>query len=249
MVTDSGPTQIPVELIERDPRAWPRRALDHDRVAEFISLYEEGGVSALPPVEVVVDGEGSALLYDGHHRIEALLQLGVEEVLAFYIELADGQDAIQVAFERAVATSSTSAKPLTRAERRTAVVRMLEANADRSDREIARIAAVSPTTVGNIRREIDAPRSDHHEPSPDAEEEYVARVTAKELARRAFKALERVRETKGLGVADRLLGDRTSERFARVLRNEFGEDALDRAQEYRTWIDGAIRHLKEVGET
>jgi ParB-like chromosome segregation protein Spo0J len=217
-------------------------------VAEFIDLYAEGGVSALPPLEVVADQEGNVVLCDGHHRYAALVHLGVEEAPAFVIEVPPEHDLVQVAFERAVTISATSAKPLSRAERRAAVVRLLRADPSRSDREVARVAGMSPTTVGRIRREVASP-SGRAAPETEVGDWYAATASAKELARRAFRALERVRQTKGFGIADRILGDRTSERFARVLTDEFGKEAMNRAIEYRTWIDGAIEHLEEVGQT
>jgi hypothetical protein len=249
MTSRGNPETVVLDLIERDARAWPRSGLDHSRVADFIDLYSEGGARALPPLEVVVDQDGNALLCDGHHRLEALDQLGTEEALAFVTEVSAGQDPLEVAFERAVAASAASAKPLTRPEKRKAVVRLIRADASRSDREVARIACVSPTTVGKIRRELSTPESNGIADGDDAGDRYMATTGAKELARRAFRALERIREAKGLGIADRLLGDRTSERFAHVLADTFGDEALERAMEYRTWINGAIERLKEARAT
>jgi uncharacterized protein YerC len=246
VTTTHGPENLPIDAIDRDIRAWPRSSLDHQRVAEFVSLYEDGGIAALPPLEVLVDQEGNFLLYDGHHRFEALQQLGFEDVPVFALEVREGDDPIQLAFERAIAVSSTAAKPLTRTERRWAVVRLLQADSSRSDREVARISGASPTTVGRIRRELASPEPNHGE--SDEADRYIATLSAKEIARRAFRALERIRDTKGFGIADGLLGDRTSVRFARVLTAEFGNEALERAVEYRTWIDGAIRHLEEVDD-
>jgi ParB-like chromosome segregation protein Spo0J len=234
------PVPVSLELVDPDPHAWPRRELDQGRVAEFMDLYAEEGLEALPPLELVVDQEGSVLLCDGHHRYEALLRLGVEEAMACLVEVPQGRDAVQFCFERAVAASARSAKPLSRAERRAAIVRLLRADPSRSDREVARITGASPTTVGRVRRELeDARPSD-----PSEGDRHAAVATAGELARRLFRGLERVRETRGFGIADALLGDRTAERFARVLREAHGERALERAHEYRRWIEGAIRVLE-----
>lgn len=239
-MSPSHPVPVPLDLIRVDPRAWPRRALDPERVAEFVDLYAEGGIEALPPLEVVVDTEGAALLCDGRHRYEALLRLGVQEAPGFVVEVPEGVDPVEFCFERAVAMSSRSAKPLTRAERRAAIVRLLRADPSRSDREVARISGASPTTVGRVRRELAG-----GEAEPSEGERFAATATAAELARRLFRGLERVRETRGFGIADALLGDRTVERFARILREAHGDRALERAREYGRWIAGAISVLEK----
>ncbi len=67
---------MPLSAITRDPRAWPRTSLDPDRVTQFADLYEEGGPTALPPIEVVPDDAGGFILADGWHRVQAAIALG-----------------------------------------------------------------------------------------------------------------------------------------------------------------------------
>ena len=54
----------PIEIgsIDDEADVWPRRELDQERVATFVTLYADGGLEALPPLEVVPDGEGEYLL-------------------------------------------------------------------------------------------------------------------------------------------------------------------------------------------
>ncbi len=59
-----------------------------------------------------------------------------------------------------------------------------------------------------------------------------------------MKALEKVREARGLGVGDFFAGrDRTGERLAEVLTDAFGEAAGERAGRYQGWISDAIAAL------
>jgi hypothetical protein len=83
--------KIQLDQITRDPQAWARSSLDLDRVADFVDLYAEGGPDALPPIEVVTDGDAGYLLADGWHRTAAAEQLGYATLPAtIYEEETDG---------------------------------------------------------------------------------------------------------------------------------------------------------------
>ena len=51
----AGRVEVLLDAVISDPGLWPRRALDEERVAEFVGLYAEQGPEALPPIEVVPD--------------------------------------------------------------------------------------------------------------------------------------------------------------------------------------------------
>lgn len=158
MLDTSPTTTIKIERIRHEPEAWPRRSLDRERVEEFALLFAEEGFGRLPPLVVVPDGEGDFILADGHHRLAALGSLGVLWVFAQVVDSPDDPgvlghrvDPLAFAYELALSLSSASAKPLTQAERRHAVARLVEERHDLSDRAIARLVGVSPSTVGNLR--------------------------------------------------------------------------------------------------
>ncbi len=115
-------------------------------------LYRDGGLDALPPLDVVPDGD-QLLLGDGWHRHQALTRLGSPTARVRLI--TEPGDPTAVAYRHALLTASTAALPLTRFERRAAVLRLLEDQPELADREIARLVGVSPTTVGAYRRHLD----------------------------------------------------------------------------------------------
>ena len=45
---------LPLAVIHRDERAWPRDGLDMERVEDFARLYRDGGPFALDPVQVIL---------------------------------------------------------------------------------------------------------------------------------------------------------------------------------------------------
>jgi ParB-like chromosome segregation protein Spo0J len=232
-----APMRIAVDLIRFDQQVWPRHQLDKSRVSEFMDLFEHEGDEALPPLEIVSDGSGSFLLAEGVHRYAALRSLGRESALTVTVDVPAGLTPVQAAFERAVDTAARSSKPLTRAERNAAVVRLLAEHPDRSDREIASLCGVSHQTVGRRRAELDNDEEETVEPV------YQQRLHEEEIAKRLFKALEKVWEARGFGLVDSFKGDRTGERLARVLHKAYGEEALERAHRYQAWIDQAVKAL------
>jgi ParB-like chromosome segregation protein Spo0J len=117
-----------VELtdIRSAAEAWPRRELDADRVHEFCSLYQVNGEGALPPIEVIADPMGGFVLADGWHRLTGLRAVGAARVQAVVVPIPAGTDPAAAAFLYAVARSAISAKPLTRAEKQAAVLRLID---------------------------------------------------------------------------------------------------------------------------
>jgi len=212
--------------------AWPRAEVDADRVHEFYALYQDDGERALPPIEVIADPTGGFVLADGWHRLTALRALGVARVQAVVVSISAGSDPVAAAFLYAVARSAVSAKPLTRAEKQAAVLRLIEIRPGVSDREIGRLAGVDHKTVGRLREWGISPPPDPQRsrtaPSPEL------------AARKLLEAFERIREARGLGLADWWRGgDRTGHRLADALLDLYGGEAVERAQLCISWLEAA----------
>lgn len=235
------PELIPLDHVVAETSLWPRHHIDEQRVSLFADLYEAEGADAMPPIEVVRAPGGELLLADGWHRREAARVAGLAVVPAIVIGAGTDEAASVLAYERALETSVRSAQPLTRAERRAAVERLLEAGG-RSDREVARLVGVAHTTVSRARARMGGAM--HQDESTEAGDVYLTEVTARDAARRIFSGFEKVWEARGLGFADAVLGDRTGERLAGVLAEAHGAEALERAKAYRRWIDAAIFKLR-----
>lgn len=243
--------KVPLDLIRTERRAWPRHGLDQARVAEFFSLYGEGEASVLPPLDLVPLPDGLYLLADGHHRFEALLQLWAAAgksagqvapwALARVLELPEGREPLEFAFELGVETAARVSKPLTRAERRAAVLRLLAERPGVSDRELARMVGVSHQTVGRLRRwSTDQSTADEVR---DAADDYYAFVSAEELAVRLARSLDRLWQ--GRALSDLLLGDRMGRRLAEALVSLHGEeDALRWARRLKGWASAALVDLE-----
>jgi hypothetical protein len=243
--------RIAIELIERNPRAWPRLQLDQERVAEFIGLYEGGDPVALPPIDLLPLPGGGYLLAEGHHRLEALIQRwGYRDdhpershmwAPARILELPHGRDPVEVAFELGLQTAVTVSKPLTLLERRAAALRLMAERPNTSDREIARLVGLSHQTVGRLRkRSTDHAESDGID-DQEPTESYLAYVTAAEIALRLARGLDRLWEARGL--SELILGDKTGRRLAKALTDVHGDDARRWAERLREWAEIAIAEL------
>ncbi|TCR16014.1 ParB-like nuclease family protein [Streptomyces sp. BK205] len=97
----------------------------------------------LPPITVHRD---TLKVIDGMHRLRAAVVRGDTSIRA---QLFDGSD--DEAFIFAVKANNAHGLPLTTADRRAAVSRVLQVHPEWSDRAIASIAGVSAHTVGKVR--------------------------------------------------------------------------------------------------
>jgi hypothetical protein len=227
--------RVKLAAIHFNKNAWPREYLDAERVEYFTALYREENADTLPPLELVPDGGAGYLIGDGVHRWQAAEEAGLEEVPAILVPTG-GVNPVAVAYLHALRCSAISSKPLTRAEKHTAIRCLLEHWPDMSDREIGRRVGVDHKTVARLKRE-DAPAESAADwtpgPSPES------------IAKKLFRAFEKAYEARGLGVADFFTGDRTGERLASVLQDVYGEQALERAQAFRSWLGQAVSALEE----
>jgi ParB-like nuclease domain len=230
-------TSVPLAHVRFVTEAWPRQYADPERIEDFATLYREEGVAALPPPELVPDRQGSFLIGDGVHRIEAARQVGFATIPAHLLDVPADRDPVEFTYLHALARSAISSKPLTRAEKQAAIRRLIVGNPDASDREIGRLLGVDHKTVGRIRRGASPAR-----PRPDG---WVPGPSPATVAKRLFEAFEKAYEARGLGIADFFVGDRTGERLAGVLTDVYGERAAAKAAEFRRWLDLAVGEFEK----
>jgi hypothetical protein len=237
----ASPVRVPVHRILRYPESWPRFALDPERVSLFAGLYAEHGPDALPPVEVV-PGEGNTyVLAEGWTRYAAILQLGWDEITAVMLPAPADADPKVFAFEHALASCTRSSLPLTRAERREAGKRLIQARSDLSDGEIAEALGVDRTTALRWRHELEDRGGSANAQAADEWGEVVE--SSYQVARRLFRGIEAIH---GLGLANTAFKGHTGRRLADIFREAYGERALKRAQQFRSFLDVAISSLREV---
>lgn len=99
-----------------------------------------------PPI--VLNRADSSLI-DGHHRIAAARQLGLRELRVTWFDGSPDD-----AYLEFVRCNVGHGLPLTLAERRHAARQMLHCYAERSDRAIASVCGVSPTTIARLRKDL-----------------------------------------------------------------------------------------------
>lgn len=238
------PQIVPLDRLRIEPEVTPRaRMTTPERVALFATLYQDGGVEALPPLEGVKDDDGDIVVSDGHHRYEALWASGLKQARVIVLAPRPGMDPVAFAYERALFHSTTSALPLTRAEVHAAAFRLFDERSELTDREIARLTGTSHQTVGRLRRKWSSGPEQSAADAPDAGERYIAAVTADELADRLVKSVSRLWEARGL--SDVILGDeRMGRRLAYALREQHDDGALTWARRLAVWSQSALRELQ-----
>ncbi len=140
-------TTLTITDITLDPRCQPRAGeLDSGLILDYVEAIQAG--ATFPPVTVFHDGDASYLA-DGFHRIEAARIAGRNEIAADYRE-----GGLRDAILHAVGANSTHGKRRTNADKRLAVMTLLEDTewSELSDREIARRCGVSQPFVSKLRR-------------------------------------------------------------------------------------------------
>ncbi len=140
-----GQITIPLGQLHWDKASWPRRFLDADRVELFAEIITSGEV--LPPIEVVPKGDGTYLIADGVHRYNVARKAGRKDLDGVIVVPNAGESVQACVYRRALETATQSSLPLTTAERRTAVLRLLRERQDLSHRAIGRLVGVSHDSV------------------------------------------------------------------------------------------------------
>ncbi|MFD0446819.1 hypothetical protein ACFQ10_37820 [Streptomyces indonesiensis] len=110
--------------------------------AEHIRVLAESDL-AWPPITV---HRPTMRVVDGVHRVRAALLRGEERIEAAFV---DGT--VEEAFVLAVRLNTRHGMPLSRADRTAAATRLVESRPRWSNRRIAEIVGVSPTTVATLR--------------------------------------------------------------------------------------------------
>ena len=169
-----------------------------------------------------------------------MLELDLEQAPAIVLPAPPGLEPELFAFERALVHCATTAKPLTRAERRAAVRKLIEDRPQLSDRQIADLTGTSHQTVGRVRKAEGGSADRRGE--EDAGTSYFASVTADEIARRVVGNLAKL--WNGRGLSDLILGDRTGHRLAVALRETHERDALTWARRLNGWTAAALAELE-----
>jgi ParB-like chromosome segregation protein Spo0J len=220
---------------------WPRDHCDLDRIEMFKALIEAG--DHVPDPEVVDLGDGRWLIADGAHRLAAYELAGHTEVEVTVVPIGDGEAAEQAAYRRALETATRSALPLSKAERRRAVERLLGERPELSHRAIGRVVGVSHQTVD--RWAVERSRDDREEAPTEAAPD--RRVTVDDVARRLVRYAGQLDETRGF--LDMVAGGRMAKHLATAFVDRFGENAAAQAKRCAEWFTAAARRLDADGAT
>jgi len=136
---------VKLQDIKLDGGTQFREEVDQSKVKEYAEAMNEGAV--FPPVQCTFDGS-TYWLWDGFHRYFAWHSLGAKNIEVIYTPgtQEDAQDL-------ALSANSTHGLARSNATKRRQVEAALsmERHANKSDREIAKLCAVSPPFVASIR--------------------------------------------------------------------------------------------------
>lgn len=229
---------LPVFKLVIHQSAWPRLEKNEERIELFHGLLMSG--EELPPIEVVPIGEGRYLIADGIHRTDAALRAGQATIEAIVVTPAPGETEIQCAFRRALETATRTALPLTKQERRAAVLTLASSRPELSHRAVARLVGVSHDTVERWLREA-AEESE----SPADDETFRPSPTADQVARQLVASIARLEEARGL--ADIFKPSRMGHHLARAFESRYGDQALREARRFAAWASRAVEALEAEG--
>jgi hypothetical protein len=223
-----------------DRRVFPRSKVDPDRRERFAELYEEGGADALPPLLLVLDpGFGKYLVADGFTRYCAASDAGLDALPALFPPTQADLSPVENAWEIGLREVARAGKPLSRAEQHEAVLRALDKRPNWSDADIATLVGVTRQTVWRQRCIATS-----GEQAESAERWATTSVSADQIARSMVRQVGRLWDARGL--TDLLLGDRTGQRLANALDEQFGEDAVEWAERFVRWTQRALDDLRSA---
>ena len=105
---------------------WPRDELNEERIELFVEHFQAD--EELDPVVVLLHHDGKYGLVDGNHRVQAALRAGRNDVRAVIISPRTNETPDACAYRVALETATRSSLPLSKAERRRAVLKLRGAN-------------------------------------------------------------------------------------------------------------------------
>jgi ParB-like chromosome segregation protein Spo0J len=229
-------TTIPFAQLLFDREVWPRFGWDPERVELFKDLASAG--DPVPPIEVVRRMEDEKfLIADGVHRAIGAKSAGRMEIEVVVVAPEPGETPNACAFRRALETSTLTALPLSRDERRRAACRLLAERPDLSHRAVARMVGVSHDTVDRWSR----PEND--EAGGDQERSPATFETTEQVALRLAGIL--VRLDRARGIFDMIKPQRMVKHLADALEDRLGDDALSRARAFARWTESAVDILED----
>lgn len=232
----SDPNLVPLDRIRIDRRAYPRLEIDAERVAIMREFYAASGPGALPAIDLVATADGRLIVADGAHRLTAAQSLRWTAIPATLVAVPADVDPLDAAYLHALDSAVSAAKPLSRGERLHAMARLIAEHPDWSDREIARRAGTSHTTVGRARTVKARPAQEANE-----SELYLTARAAERTAAALARTVARAWNDRGL--TDLLLG-RMPATLAAALEAQFGDDAAVWAERLQRWASAALADLE-----
>ena len=167
------PTKRALSTITVDPEIQQRAAhLDEATVADYAERIAAG--DKFPPV-IVFEHEGKLILADGFHRYAAYVEAGKKQIP---LDIRKGDRRAAILF--AIGANQQHGLRPSRADKRKAIITLLSDPkwSQWSDRTIAKQCGVSPTTVGQIRKELEESSVQFgqmaDEPEPTVQTEQIA---------------------------------------------------------------------------
>jgi len=155
------------------------------------------------------------------------------DIKAIVLDPSDGGDLLGFAYRRALETATRSALPLSKEERKRAVLRLKAECPDLSHRAIAKLVGVSHDTVDRWTRTEDE--------SEEQSRPSTAFETPAQAARRFANDLGRLYESRG--ILDMLIPKRMGQALAIALADQLGSGARARAETFAQWTAIAVQVL------
>lgn len=151
--------RIPVEEIVSLPEVQIRVKISQKKMLEYSEMIGEG--IKFDPIDLVIDAENRYLLADGQHRLLAYKERGLKTIEATIHECSPAE-AVTCALEIACDRQNKRGMPLSRADKRNAVVKLVMDRLinKKGDKPIAAMIGVSPQLVKEVRLEVYAPKED-----------------------------------------------------------------------------------------
>lgn len=140
-----------------------RTRVNKKTVSDYVDMMEAG--VKFPPIKVVIDDQDRHLIANGAHRYTAAKERGLKSIEAIYVD-CNPAEAVRVALEIACEENVSHGLPLTRADKRHAIAKIIrmDENAPASDRKsnraISKLLSVSSGLVEEVRKEINTPVED-----------------------------------------------------------------------------------------